>query len=338
MKTGSFLDMDMTTTAGKLGDGYRWWTSELSGMLPLRFRRSGQRLRGAVIEYDAAGRFTEAGEPLVPSDGDTRGLRAGTIVVPSALALVRTVRLPALRAADLRGLVSLDMDRLFPFAADTAYVDVAAGGAGDTSVAALPKDQAHAIYEGAIAHGISPLAIGILHDEGDDRLAFDFLPQMQADGFAPPASDGRAFWWTLVALTFAANIGLLIFRDVQSVARTAALVEAQAPAANAARRLALRVSQEDQKRAEMLRLRSDNDPLAELAFASRTIPNGAWIQRLALSQDALRLSGYRQNGVDVLAPIRQSGRYLTVRASTADVSAESGTGEPFDIVAQGRPK
>ena len=337
MKTGTFLDMDMSTAGQKLGDGYRWWTSELSGMLPVRFQRSGQRLRGAVIEYAAAGGFTEAGEKLASGDGDSGGSRVGTIVIPSALALIRDVRLPALRTAELRKIVSLDIDRLFPFAAETAYVDVAADSGADTRVAALPKDQARAIYDDAILHGITPLALGIAHPD-DDRLEFDFLPHMRADGIAPPVTNGRAFWWSVVALAFVANVGLLIFRDVQSVRRTAALVEAQAPAANAARKLALSVSTEDQARAELLRQRRQNDPLDMLAFASRTMPGGAWIQRFAVSADTLRLSGYRQSGVDVLSAIRQSGRFQSVRASTADVSAESGTGEPFDISAQGRPK
>ena len=331
MKTGSFLDMDMTTLSQRLGEAYRWWIGELSAMLPVRFRSRGRRLSGPVAEYGTDGDYVLDGD-LVSAD-DAAAPSSATLLIPSSLCLIRPVALPALRQTDLRKLVALDLDRLMPFAADTAYADVATDVDGATRVAALPKALAQEIYHGAVAHGISPTALGVARED-DGVLEFDFLPMLRADGSVPAAANGRHLWWTLVALLFLANVAVLIFKDVQSVSRVSALVDAQAPSALAARKLALRVAREDALRASLLRQRAADDPLSILAFASRVVPEGAWVQRLAWTGDTLRLAGYKQANVDMLSAVRKSGRFATVRASTSDVSAESTTGQPFDVTAE----
>ena len=331
MKTGSFLDMDMTTLSQRLGEGYRWWIGELSAMLPVRFRSRGRRLSGPVAEYNPDGGYLLDGD--VVSSLETTATTSATLLIPSSLCLIRSVALPALRQADLRKLVALDLDRLMPFAADTAYADVATDVDGATRVAALPKTLAQEIYHGAVARGITPILLGVSSEDGG-ALDFDFLSMLRADGIAPAAANGRRFWWTLVALLFLANVAVLILRDVQSVSRMSALVDAQASSALAARKLALRVAQEDALRASLLQQRAAGDPLSILAFASRAVPEGAWVQRLAWTGDTLRLAGYKHASVDMLSTIRKSGRFATVRASTSDVSAESNTGQPFDVTAE----
>ncbi len=340
MKTGTLLDADMTTLAQALKDGARWWVDELNAMLPGWAQRERKAISGLVAHYGADGTLRVEGDtsPLGPVN-EGQAPRPATILIPETLCLIRQVALPTMRRGDMRKLVMLDLDRLMPFALDSAYADVAptgtvsADGKADAAIAALPKAQVKAVYAAAIKAGLAPRAIGIA-DSDDASLRFDFLPGLVEDGLATQTRSGAAFWWWLLAALFALNLGVLIYRDVQSVAQLAALVESQQPTANAARRLALRIANEEGLRGELLARRERDNALAALAFVTRSVPSGVWIQRYSWNGETLRLSGYKQGNVDVVAALRKSGGFASVRASTSDVAAESATGQPFDVTAE----
>jgi Tfp pilus assembly protein PilN len=342
MKTGTLLDADMTTLARLFKDGANWWVNELNGMLPNWAQRERKAISGLVAHYGSDGLIRLDGEPQPLSSANQGKIsRPATLLIPQSLCLIRQVSLPAMRHSDLRKLVMFDLDRLMPFAPDTAYADVALRGAAstdgktDVAIAGLPKAQIQSIYETAIEAGLAPRAIGIA-DQDDASVRFDFLPGLVKDGVAKQTRSGAAFWWWLLAALFALNIGALIFRDMQSVSQLATLVESQQPAANAARRLAQRIANEDRVRSELIARRDRDNALAALAFVTRILPEGVWIQRYSWNGATLRLSGYKQSNVDVLAALRKSGRFDTVRASASDVAAESTTGQPFDITAEWR--
>ena len=340
MKTGTLLDADMTTLAQALKDGARWWVDELNAMLPGWAQRERKAISGLVAHYGADGTLRVEGDsaPLGPVN-EGQAPRPATILIPETLCLIRQVALPTMRRGDMRKLVMLDLDRLMPFALDSAYADVAptgtvsADGKADAAIAALPKVQVKAVYAAAIDAGLAPRAIGIA-DSDDASLRFDFLPGLVEDGLATQTRSGSAFWWWLLAALFALNLGALIYRDVQSVSQLAALVESQQPTANAARRLALRIANEEGLRGELLARRERDNALAALAFVTRSVPSGVWIQRYSWNGETLRLSGYKQGNVDVVAALRKSGGFASVRASTSDVAAESATGQPFDVTAE----
>jgi hypothetical protein len=342
MKTGTILDADMTTLVRLGKDGARWWVDELNAMLPGWAHRERKALSGLVVHYGADGNLRVEGDSA-PFDGTTQGkaLCPATILIPEKLCLIRQTTLPAMRRGDMRKLVMLDLDRLMPFALDTAYADVAptgmtsAEGKAEVAIAALPKAQIKTIYATATEAGLAPRAIGIA-DSDQASLRFDFLPGLVEDGLATQTRSGAAFWWWLLAALFALNVGTLIFRDIQTVSQLAALVESQQPTANAARRLAQRIAGEEGLRAELLARRERDNALAALAYVTRTVPSGVWIQRYSWNGQTLRLSGYKQNNVDVVAALRKSGGFLAVRASASDVAAESTTGQPFDVTAEWR--
>jgi hypothetical protein len=340
MKTGTLLDADMTTLAQGFKDGARWWVDELNAMLPCWAQRERKAISGLVAHYGADGNLRVEGDtsPLGPVN-EGQAPRAATILIPETLCLIRQVALPTMRRGDMRKLVMLDLDRLMPFAIDSAYADVAptgtvsADGKTDAAIAALPKAQVKAVYAAAIDASLAPRAIGIA-DSDDASLRFDFFPGLVEDGLATPTRSGAAFWWWLLAALFALNLGALIYRDVQSVSQLAALVDSQQPTANAARRLALRIANEEGLRGELLARRERDNALAALAFVTRSVPSGVWIQRYSWNGETLRLSGYKQGNVDVVAALRKSGGFASVRASTSDVAAESATGQPFDVTAE----
>jgi hypothetical protein len=335
MKTGTFLDMDMAQLRGSLGGLYRWWVDELAAMVPPKWRgRDRRRLAGLCAYAGAGGGFSVDGEALAL--GAAKVLPATIVLAPNR-ALFRTVTLPALRRADLRKLVTLDLDRLMPFPPGTAFADVITTGLKredgrvDARIAAIPQNELVAVYQNALEHGLAPRAIGIADSEGD-ALEFDFLPALITGGYAAPLKGARG-WWALVALLFVANIGVMVWKDARRNAELRALVEAQQPLVNAARKIGQRMTGEDQTRAELLQARRNGDALATLALVTRAVPAGAWVQRYSATSEGLRISGYKQPAVDVLGALRKTGAFASVRATTADIAGESATGQPFDITA-----
>ena len=148
MKTGTLLDADMTTLAQALKDGARWWVDELNAMLPGWAQRERKAISGLVAHYGADGTLRVEGDsvPLGPVN-EGQAPRPATILIPEKLCLIRQVALPTMRRGDMRKLVMLDLDRLMPFALDSAYADVAptgtvsADGKAEAALAALPKAQ-----------------------------------------------------------------------------------------------------------------------------------------------------------------------------------------------------
>lgn len=339
MRTGTLLDADMATLGRQLANATTWWLDELGGMLPGSTKGKRTKISGLVVNYgiDGALRLEGVLSPL-QADPDRRTPRAATILLPETHCLVRHVTLPAMRQADLRKLVTLDLDRLMPFAPDTAYADATvtdlpvADGKVDVAIAALPKAKIRAIHAQSLEAGLAPRALGVA-DETGATLLFDFLPALAADGVATRTASGAGFWWGLVVALFALNCAALIFRDVDRVSQLAALVELQKPSADAARRLAKRLADDTTTRTELLARREQDNALAALGYVTRTVPNGAWIQRYSWTGETLRLAGYKQANVDVVAALRKSGAFAAVRASTSDVAAESATGQPFDVSA-----
>lgn len=339
MKTGTLLDADMATLGRQLANATTWWLGELSAMLPGATKGKKKKISGPVVNYGLDGVLRREGvlSPLRANPGG-RTPRGATILLPESYCLIRNVTLPAMRQADLGKLVTLDLDRLMPFAPDTAYADAtvtdipAADGKVDVAIAALPKSKIREIYAQSLEAGLVPRGLGIA-DETGAALRFDFLPGLAAEGAATRIASGAGFWWGLVAALFALNCAALIFRDVDRVSQLAALVELQKPSANAARRLAKRIADDTATRTELLARRKQDNALAALAFVTRKVPNAAWIQRYSWTGETLRLAGYKQANVDVVAALRKSGAFSAVRASTSDIAAESATGQPFDVSA-----
>jgi hypothetical protein len=316
----------MTTVAGWLKDGWRWWTGELVAMVPPRLWRGP---RGPVALVDAEGGIA------VTRDGRPAIVPAGTAVVaalPADRALVRTLSLPPLGDRDLARMVDLQIDRLMPFAPGTALIDIASGpvtnGAREVRVAALPLATAVEADAAVRAAGLVPVALRLASSEG--RVAHDFLPALRAARGERDPRAGRRAWWRLVGLLFVLNVALLIGLDTLALRNVERLVDGHAQAADGVRRARRRVLDEEAWRQALLVRRAARDPLAVVADIGRRAPAGVSIRRLTIAPEGIRVAGVARGGADMLGALRAGGRYPQVR-NAADVLAATPEGQPFDI-------
>ena len=341
MKADTILNADMATLAGWLREGWRWWLDELSAMVPPSWRGN-RREAGPLAYYQANGTI----EILRGKQGSADQPCCTNLAVPASLALMRQVDLPAMSKADMRQYLSLEAGRLFPLSDASLIVDAEAGrreaGASVLAmrVAALHRETILQALAAAQAAGLSPRRIALVDAAVPERLAFDFAPQLRNEGVLPPLSQQPLLWWSLVCFAFLLNIGLLVWRDQQSVARLQAAVDAQAPAVTVYRAIAGRSASIEQAARTTVARRAQQNALGDLAAATFALPDSAWVQRYDWDGRALRIAGYLRPPTDVVAALGKNGRFTNVRTSAADVQADIPIGQPFDIsadIVEGRP-
>ena len=329
IRSGTLLDLDMASLARAVGSGWQWWTGELAALLPVWLQPRRTLPPGQHLFWNGA---------LSRADGTAPSAGRASVLIDPALVLLRTIERPALSLGDMRSSVALDLDRLTPFALDTAVADVTILGPGSTPgtlqvrLAALPVSVATAIAEACATAAIVPRAVGIV-DADRTALVADFGPALRARGLIPSARGARALWWAVVLALFALDLGVYVDRDIAATEHLQALVEAQSPAASGARRVAAGIQREERQRVQLLRDRAGGDALSMLALTSRVLPAGTRLERFAWDGSQLRLSGDKPAQIDLLGALREAGRFTSIRTTTADVATETADDEPFDLTA-----
>jgi Tfp pilus assembly protein PilN len=235
---------------------------------------------------------------------------------------------------DVRRMLELDIDRLTPFRADQVFVDVVPGEAGSRTalVAAIPRERATEAFEQARAAGLDPRALGI--DGATPReQALDFLPQMRVAGAVPAPRFGPGLVWGVVALLVLANLGVAIGRDMLRLHDLRQQIETQQPQVADAQALRRKVLGETRRRTDILQRRAAGEPLRMLDTVTGALPPGAWVDRLAWDGKSVRISGYRQEQIDVAAALRAAPLARNVRNSGTEILTRQAAGLPFDLTA-----
>jgi len=322
MAGGSILDADMRTLGLRLRSGFAWWRSELGAMLPASLRSGTRRLRSFAL-YNGPGQIEAVGQ------GADR-----PVLVDPAQCLVREIDLPAIAAADLAQLVAMEADRIFPLAPDMLVIGHTRAAHGRVRVAALPLDTARAMLAELHDAGMVPAVVGLTREGEPGAIDVDFTPSLAAAGLVAPVRDAAVRWWLLAGFLFAGNLGLLVWRDVESVVRLDELVAQQAPAVKGARAITARIARTQAVAEQLAAQRRGHDALGTLVVVTRAMPAAAWVQRYTWDGATIRLTGYRRPQADVAAALRSSGRFSDVRSANTEAVTEIQTGLPFDIAAR----
>lgn len=334
MSTNSILNADMATVGGWLLDGWRWWIQELADMVPASLQSVGGH-KGPLALYREDGQV----EILRGSVGTPERPNPANLAVTEALCLIRQIELPAMNLQDIKSTIALEANRLFPLSDDSLFTDTEIATYSDdrktvrVRIAAIRREQLEAVISVANAIGVAPKRIGVQNALDPDRLHFDFAPQLRSLGVLPERKTAPMLWWGLVAALVMLNIGLLVWRDQQSVDKLQAAVEAQAPAVRVYRTIAARTARIDEITRTTSSRRSSHDALSDLAAVTVALPDSAWVQRYDWNGASLRIAGYLRPPTDLNAALGKSPRFTNVRASSADIQADIPIGQPYDVTA-----
>lgn len=332
MTVSDLLNSDMKTIVGEVRRGFAWWVDELRSLVPRRMREWSTTKTPTI--------FFGAQEDLAATSVEFR--TSPIILISERAVLRRDVTTPAMSRGDFAQMLALNSERYFPvpgaalILAQATGVAAADNGMMQIGVAALPLGHAQALAGALKATRITPRAICIGDRNLNADLRFNFLPGMRAAGLIPPPSRSRALWWTVVAAFALLNLMALILRDAAENDRLRALVEAQRPALAVAQKMTSQMRAFNTVAQEAAAKRTQSEPLALLAETTLALPDGAWVQRFAWDGEALRLTGYRARDGDVVAALRRSTRFVSVKSAQTDSMGETLTGQPFDLTAEVR--
>ncbi len=339
--------MSLQSLAALARQGFAWWTDELAGLLPPAWQTrisSGPR-RLAERQPSGGWRFWRDGRLLAGDTPHSIGRGPVGLLLAPAEVLVREIIVPAMPAADVRRMVSLDIDRLSPLNPELIHHDLELGerdsvdGRRTVTLAVVPRAAAARALEAAAAAGLTLASLGVRQGEADEASSrFDFLPAALAAAGQPAASRAVAWLWGGVAALLVLNLAVLVGRDMADVADLRAAVDGQRPAVSAALRLRARVDSEERRRGELVAEGQRTEPLRMLNALTEATPPGAWVQRLEWNGQALRVTGYKSGDLDMAAAIRGSGAFSNPRSAGAEAAARALGGVPFDITADARPR
>lgn len=298
---------------------WRWWSGEIAVLAPGLARLGGGRV--IAVNVDAAGAFAP---PSLSAPVELR--------LPAALALRRTLSLPAVAEPTLRDVLSFEMDRETPFRAADVRFDARVVGRADRRIAVdllvVPRAPADAAMAQAQASGVNVLRLTV---EDPDGGCFDLR---RADERPAPRGASRPLMATTAILTAAA----LAVPPLVNLWRSGELAAAAAAVeADAARALRLRDALEQRDAAAtILDVRKAAQPLAVavLADLAARLPDGVWLDQLRLSRDEARLHGYAPAAAELIPLLEASPILEAARFEASVVQDPTRRRERFQIVAR----
>jgi PAS domain-containing protein len=336
--------VDLESIIAMARQGLAWWVDEIAAMAPVAWRERLSSRPQLWMEPRAEGgwRFWKGARLVaIDSPGPGAGTRIGLLAPPDAI-LVREITTARMSAADVRRMLSLDLDRESPLAPELVHFDVEIIDHGDgdgkqrVRLGILQRDEAARLLAAAREAGCEPAALAARAESGGEAPRFDFLPQAREAAGEKPASRAKLYWWSAVAALVVLNIAILVGRDMLDLYRLRASVDAQRPMVNLVLRLRQHIEAEDARRRELLARGQHNEPLKMLGKLTQAMPVGAWTQHLEWNGQALRIVGFKHPDVDLLAAIRGSGAFVNPRAAAAEPPPGVSPFKPYDITADAR--
>jgi general secretion pathway protein L len=306
--------------ARPMAAAWRWWSGEMRTLFAALPWTAGRRSPVVRVGVDGA----------LPDDAPAGG-RAVELRLPAAVALSKTVTLPAVAEENLRGVLAFEMDRETPFRAEDVRFAARVTGRADRQIrvtlTVVPRPPAARALEAAARRG---LVVARLTVEAADGTVVDLTdpaerPAARRTSRLLPALVG------VLALAVAVVPPLMsLWRAEQLDARIAALQERAG--------LALRLRAELDRRsgaASSLDVRKARTTLAlaVLAELSVRLPDGVWLDQVRLSGAELRLSGYAPAAAELIAVLDDSPLLSAVRFETGVVQDPVHRRERFQIAA-----
>jgi general secretion pathway protein L len=338
MNAKALLNMDMETAIQWLLHFWRWWTGELTSMLPPEWRerlsrriRTTAEMKGDALVY----RNAETGQILgVKPRGRIEFLMSANQV------LMREVELPLLPISDVKRMIALDIDRLTPFQPEQVYFDAdivsrdQENGRQQVAVGIVPRDTAAAILTAVQAKELSPSSLGVKAQEGASAPAFDFLAAMRDAEGGNAAQRRSVYWWVGVAALLVLNFAVLTWRDSSSLDQLRQAVESQAAPVAVAMRTRDRVDHEAARRAQLIDAKEKLSPMPVLDAVTAAMPQDAWVRRFEWNGKTVHVIGARKTSQDILARLEASPYLRNAKSLASDSRVDAQGYQAFDMTAE----
>ena len=339
-------EIPVASPARDPGRVWRWWCGAMWQWVPVRWRSRWLREPDQLLFAPADGRVqvvarlggqsralgelalplsAAALQPLLPvglADLPRRWL------LPEQAVLCRPMRLPAAAASRLDAVLGFEIDRQTPFSPDQVhYASRLLGDAGngqiDAALVVLPRPalQASLADAGEVASTLAAVDVGEVREGG---WGINLLPPSQRARQRIPQAGLRAAAWGLALLALWGAAALVLHNREQALSTLQAEVDAEAPQAREVARQRQQVQGMVDGVTFLDQHRRQRPPVSAVWSAlTERLPDGTWVERLAIEGDQLQLTGLSDQASGLVALLDDSP--LWERAALAGVlQAEPG--------------
>lgn len=349
---------------GAVAGFFQWWGRELASCVPgglrsLLRRRSGSLIVAleageAVLRFRKPGATTDLGrvayDPAAPgaARGPVSGLvskfrrRAGQVVLvlPDDQVLRRTVELPLAARENLREVVSFELDRYTPFAAEELMFDLrplsvdAEAQTLSVDLAAVPKTTVAALEAAVEAWGLTADTICLADDRESETPETGFVfrrPEVRRGGFSGRLALGL---WICAGILAAALVAIPMQRQQATLAHYEAELDAWRIEATAVEILRRRVA-ETAGISDLLVQRKASHPAAVALVneITRLLPDDTWLLQVRVFDDQLTMAGYSA-AASALIPVLEASELFDDVRFEAPVTLDGRIGlERFNLSA-----
>lgn len=322
----------LSSVLAPIGAFLRWWGGELAAMLPARLRRAGERAReGLVLDIApseaALRRVGKApavlGRVELAADGTAlpeAGLRrvldrrareeSVALRLPAALALRKTITLPAAAAENLRQVLTYELDRLTPFRRDEVVFDqriVERDAAGRILVelTLVPKAQVDRALRVAASLGLGAEVVEVAAEREGEPPSGNLLAGTRVEGRGRPLTAAAAL---LAAAVLAA---VAVWLPLQRQSELAAALAQQVAEARKQAAAAAKIEREIEALAReqtfvLARKQKSYAAVDVLNELTRLLPDDTHLSQWSLNGNQLQIGGLASSASNVIALLEQS--------------------------------
>lgn len=319
----------------RLSVPWRWWTAQLSALLPENLRQlfesGNQRLiveaNGGefIVQHGSAGQLIEIGRIPNTAAGVTvfpvpDNIRQTTLLLPQDQVLACTLTLPLAAEENLREVLSFEIDRLTPFRVNEVYYDYAVTGrsaAGKTLALQLfvaPRLAVDESLEILAAAGIQPEVVTAHVLDNPDRHPVNLVPAGRRSQRAVILQRLNASLATLALLLLVTAIALPLLQKNQTIDSLQAEVQEATVAAQAGNQLRQEVEKLVDGSSYLIKKKQTALTAMQLLDEmTRVIPDDTWVNRIDMNNGEIQLQGQSGAAAGLIALIEASPMFQNVR-------------------------
>lgn len=302
------------------GDGYEIFRNGRRGSVPL-----------------ASGDLAELGRTKLPREVRSRPVE---LRLDGSRVLSKTLQLPAASRNYLDAVISNQLERTTPWAADRVvfdYVPLEDESAGKDQIAVRLVATSRDVFEASLARlsdaGIKAGIVGTSEDPVDQPSVVDLLQSGRAERRAALRRKVRFALFALVAVGVAASAyaGWRYYEATSTAARVQAEMDAARDAVEAAR--ANTESAEGYQ--ALLALRHSATPMVVLLDRiSETLPTSTYLTELTVEDQEVRIAGFSSEAPALIGILEEADILSDVRFGAPTIRGDGGTLDQFQIVAR----
>ena len=340
-----------------IGDFFRWWRSELAGMLPDGLRQRFERRHDTVllspsddelrISRRDNGRVEELGriDMTLPDAGERlaatlAGMSADStrieVAVAPAKVLLKQIQLPLAAEENLRQVLGFEMQRQTPFRAEQVYFNYRVVARRphsqqlDVQLAVVPRAVIDSIVDPIADWHLEPEE-GAVKAEQDDRV-FAFAP---GDAGNRPSSGFRRGLLVLNLALLVTVVAIPFVQQQQYLEQQRARLGEIREAATTASKLQQRIDQHEARSHYLFAQKSGRPASVQLLEElSRRLPDDTWLFRVELRDGKVHMQGTSTRASALIAELEGS-RFLEDVRFASPVTQDGTSGrERFHLSAR----